>query len=268
MVCITKDLSTKVLNDRILLISWESDDLDVDLSPLTGKDIMYAEGTFSQIMNLIKVCTIGYITITGKLSLEQLLILEEMQNLHISITDICKFPINRLNYVIGKILHTSSEQSATRLLIACKRISVFIKNKNSLFDLICSYADKIRILHLHLSVEYMRILIPKLTNLHQIKMSADIDQEVINIFGQSTIKHISIPRCLVTLNITPIITNPMIESLSLISPCIYDINANITLLEFWHSDEVSYQDLRERCIINKEADFLQKMANIKTPNEI
>lgn len=267
MVCITKDLSTKVLNDRILLITWESDDLDVDLSPLTDKDIMYAIGTFSQIMNLIKICTVRHITITGKLSLEQLSILEEMQNLHISITDIRKFPVERLNYVMGQITNKSSKQATNRLLIVCKRISVDIKNNNSLFDLICSHANKIRILHLYSSIDYMRILIPKLTNLHQIKLP-NIDQEIINILGESYIKHIFLLRCSTTLNITPIITNPMIESLSLISPCVYDINANITLLEFWHSDEVSYQDLRERCIVNKEADFLQKMANIKTPNEI
>lgn len=70
------------------------------------------------------------------------------------------------------------------------------------------------------------------------------------------------------LDITPIITNPQVRLFGTRSEFVYDKNANITLLKFIHPNKESYVDLRRICDDNRQKDFLEKMANIKTPNDL
>jgi hypothetical protein len=252
-------------------LRWYSDGINIDLSPLLGKTIFNAEGTFTQIMSLIKICEITKINIRGQLSVVELQTLDELKKSNIFIKDISKDVLQSLDkplkYVTGIIGVNTTRDSAFRLLIACRRIEFKPQNNKSLLDLLYKNADCISSLKIDppMSIDYIKKLLPKLVNLHSINFSR-ITQFIVNLLGESSIKFIILGSSCISIDITPIITNPMVQSLCLRCQYTYDEDANITLLDFYHCNkDEKYYKLMKICESNTEADLLERMSNIKTP---
>ena len=270
MSIITKDLPTQKFNNPIRILKWESDDLHVDLSPMRNIDVMCAEGTFTQIMNLIRMCNVERVRVTGALNNDELSELEKLESIEVMITDICELPPRRLRNVYGEITPKTSQESTINILKTCPKISLVIAKNSKRFDLICEHAHRVISLNLCYTVtdEQLEILIPKMTKLRYIGVSR-INQNVINILGQSAIPHINTKYDQITMvNISSIITNPWIKTFTTKLVCYHLPNDIVTLLEFNHPSQDYYPWLRKKCAENKEADFLRRMADIKTPNYV
>lgn len=265
---IIKNIPNQVFRTNISYLRWESNDLNIDLTPLVGKNIECAKGTFGQIMDLTKICKVKQVILIGALNSYELLELEKLKSIYTVVTDICEISDVRLKYVIGEITPSSSPESITNMLIACPRISLMMKKSDWVFELVCEHAHRINMLNLYYYItdDQLRILIAKATNLRTIKISR-VDQNVINILGESSITRINTKHNTSDVDITPIITNPRIEVFTTRMNCRYDISeAKVTLLEFNYPNPEFLSCLRKKCKVNRKAELLKKLANIKTPN--
>lgn len=107
--------------DTAETISWQSPDVDVDLSGLQGQNFITAAGTFKQVTDLLRYCHVAHVEVHSSVNREQLEVLESLKHPKLSIISIAECPNRRLNYVSGIIL---LEQECEKLLLSCNKITV------------------------------------------------------------------------------------------------------------------------------------------------
>ena len=266
---ITKYLSLNtIIPDRINIVSWETDDLDVDLLPLKDKNIATAKGTYNQIMKLYEICKIKLMIIIDPLDADQLKKLDRLRNYKIRVRNIKEVPNKKLRYVEGELNSKTNYQSIINILLSCYNICLCAGYTYWLCDLVCEYGNSIKILRVGSIINSnFKKIIQKLINLKYI-IIISIHQSMVDILSRSHIKYINIIYCNGLINITPLLTNPMIEKIKTNIECAYDLRSNITLLEFKTQYIELYTDLIERCNENKQQELLRRMSEIKTPNEV
>ncbi len=261
---ITANLANQIIDNGLMSVSWETPELDVDLSALSNKNIMIASGTFNQIMTLNKITKANNLWINDSLNVEQLLVLDKLRDQQVYIRSIHEYPLKRIN-VSGYIEPNTDIKMANILIKCCKKIHFkMTKEKNQTWNVIYKHWKCITDINIFniWELEFLVRFIQKANKLISLSIS-NVDQNIINIIGESNIRFVKILyRPSSTFDVTPILSNPRIIAFKTNVNCIYDFDVRISY--FGHKDKTNYNDIRQQCAINRKNNELERMIDIKT----
>lgn len=242
MVLITSGFAEHILHDSITFVEWESEETDIDLTPLTNKHVLYCKGTFSQVMELLKICDIYYMDITGFISIAELIILDSIKD---GVINIYNVDGGKSDRVRGVITSETTEDMAVRLLKTCSRI--WIRNSELTIKSLSRYMSNTRILNITGYTSGLECL-----SLKKLEIS-HINPAIISSIGRMDVRKVVITGQRRPFDITPIITNPRIEKLTTNSECTYDPKSKITLLRI----KGLPHELHEVCKMNRKLQMLE-----------